>query len=248
MPNIPAFWDDPNPEVHWDNPNLFWDTGLVEEAPGAHKPMQIVLDLRSLDEPGLTAKGTTIATNFANAANAALVTGSPYTGAQLQVLVTAFANKRQAGIDFKQAQKTNTSEKAAAKTALESALTLVKSFTEAKPTLTPAQALALGFDLKAAPTPPAIVAPEDFSVTFGDVAGSVSCHWQPVTGARLYLVQARLANTPGAAWVTGYNNSASDCRLIGLTPGALYELQVCAVFPGVDQPGPACSVVEHRAA
>jgi hypothetical protein len=232
--------------MHFDNPNLFWDIGLIEESPSM--PIEIALNLKNLNEQQLIEKATTIGTKMALPANAALVTGSPFTGAQVTTFTGTFSGKRQDGIDLKQTIKTNTSEKNTAKSVVEDALTRIKKFVESKPTVTIAEAMALGFEIKSEGGPPQIVAPEDLSITYGDAQGSVSGHWQPVAGAAGYIFQYRLANTPGAVWVTGYNNTASDCRVAGLTAGALYEFQVCAIFSGVENPGPACSVVEHRAA
>src|ERR1043165_3343373 len=137
---VPAFFDSPDPRIHMDNPNLFMDIGLVE---GNHMSVQIVLDLNHLAEANLITKATTIGANMAKPENAALVTGSPFTGAEVTTLMGTFSGKRQDGINLVQAKKTNTSQKNTAQSDLETALTLVKKFLEAKPNLTIAEAMAL---------------------------------------------------------------------------------------------------------
>src|ERR1043165_9289843 len=101
---VPAFFDSPDPRIHMDNPNLFMDIGLVEET---HMSVQIVLDLNHLNESQLISVGTTVATRFSDAANAALVAGSPLTGAQMTALVGVFSGKRQDGANLKQSMKLN---------------------------------------------------------------------------------------------------------------------------------------------
>jgi len=247
MPTRPMNWDSDDPEAYWGNPHLFWDLGLVTEDTMA-EPIQIKLDLRALSEQDYITRLTTIHTNMAKPENATLVTGSPFTAAELKEFVDEFAAKAQAQKDNVQAGKTITTQKRDAKDAADTAATKLARFFEAKKDITPAQVQGLGFTLKSDATPPSIVAPDGLDVKFGDVPGQVSVHWNPVPGAVTYMVHYRLANTPDAPWQLGYNNSTSDCRVNGLTPGALYEFKVCVVFAGRDQPGPACSVVEHRAA
>lgn len=247
MPWIPWNWDDPDPRFTWDNPNLHWDLGLWVEDTMA-EPIQIALGLRSLSEADYITRLTTIHTNMAKPENAALVTGAPFTAAQLATAVGDFAAKVQAGKDNVTAQKANTQQKKEKKAVSDDIASRLAGFFEVKVGVSASQVTGLGFPLKAASAPPDIAAPADLSITFGDVSGSVSAHWQPLADRVTYLLQYRLANTPGAAWVTGYTNTSSDCRVTGLTPGALYEFQVCAIFPGVQDPGPACAVVEHRAA
>ena len=208
----------------------------------------IKFDARSLSNQDLIDKTTVVAAKLADAANAALIVGLPYTPVQYQGLVTAYSAARAAQLLNKQSAAGLTSTKNATEIALEKASMAIVRSLESRPTLTEGNVTALGFAVRSAATPPNIIAPADLSITFGDVSGSVSAHWQPLADRVTYLLQYRVANTPGAPWVTGYTNTASDCRVTGLTPGALYEFQVCAIFPGVENPGPACAVVEHRAA
>lgn len=208
----------------------------------------IVFDTSSLNNQQLIDKTTTVAAKLADAANAARIVGLPYTPVQYQGLLDDYTGARQAQLLNKQSTAPLTVAKNSAEVKLEKATMAIVRSLESRPNLTELDVTSLGFAVRAAASPPNIVAPEDLSITFGDVAGSVSAHWQPLADRVTYVLQYRLANTPGAPWVTGYTNTASDCRVTGLTPGALYEFQVCAIFSGVENPGPACAVVEHRAA
>src|SRR5260221_2868400 len=134
---VPAFFDSPDPRIHMDNSNLFMDIGLMEDTPMS---MQLVLDLNHLDEPGFIAKGTTIGNRMADAANAALVTGAPFTGTQILGFITAFSGKRQAGIDLVSAKKTITTQKNSAHKTAEDALTQTKKHFESKSGFTTADA------------------------------------------------------------------------------------------------------------
>ncbi len=246
MPITPAFWDSPDPRMHFDNPNLFWDIGLVEGAT-MPEPIQISLDLRGLSEPNYIANLTTIHTNMAKPENAALVTGSPFTAVQLAGFLDAFALKVQAGKDHVQAGKTITQQKREAKAFSDDAFTKTARYFESKNGITPADVQTLGFNLKSDPVPVQIVAPSGFSATFGDVSGGISLHWNPLAGTAAFVVQFRLANQNGA-WQSSAPVTASNMQLTGLTPGELYELRVCGIFSGQSSPGPACDTIEHRAA
>jgi hypothetical protein len=244
----PAFYDSPDPRIHYENPNLFWDIGLIEESNiMADKPL-IKLELRSLSEQELVDLITLVATNAAKAENASIVAGAPYTPEELEDLKTELVNKRAAQTAGKAAAKLSTTQKNTAVDNAEAGLTSMKKFMESKPNVTEAMCEAIGFAVQEAGGPPAIVAPEEFSLTFGDSAGEVDAQWNPPHGAVTFIVQFRLANTPGAAWTTGYTGTRSSCTVSGLTPGALYEFQVCAIYRGQQTPGPACAVVEQRAA
>jgi hypothetical protein len=239
-------WDSNDPEAHWDNPKLFFDLGLLVEE--TMPDINIVLELQRLNDQQYINYLTTIHTNMAKPENATIVADSPFTGAELKTLVDLFAAKVQAQANHKQAGKTITTQKRDARDEADDAVTKVAKFMESKVGLTPADAQTIGFNLKNAAARPVIAPPEGLSIRFGDAPGQVSAHWNPVSRAVTYMLFYRLANTPGAAWVLGYNNSASDAKVNGLTPGALYEFYVAAVFAGESEPGPGSLVVEHRAA
>jgi hypothetical protein len=211
------------------------------------EPIQIKLDLRGMTGPAFTAFATTLHTNFVKPENAALIADSPFTAAELLDLIEAFSDKSQQAQTHAQAGVALTAEKKAARREADEAVTKIARFLEAKKNITSAQVLGLGFSLKSNGTPPAIVAPEDLSATFGDVDGSISLHWNPVAGAAAYVVQYRVANANGA-WQNSSPVTPSNVQLTGLTPGELYELRVCAVFAGQAHPGPACDTIEQRAA
>ena len=118
---------------------------------------------------------------------------------------------------------------------------------EARPTLTVADVLALGLNVREAGGPAVIAAPVNLSATYGDVPGAISLHWDPLDGAVSFVVQFRVANS-NAAWQNSAPFTGSNYQLTGLTAGELYEVRVCGIFPGQTQPGPACSTIEHRAA
>src|SRR5688500_7255133 len=106
----PAFFDSPDPRIHFDNPNLFWDVGLVEE-PGMAESIQIKLETTRLSDQELIELGTLVSTNMALPANAPLVTNSPHTSAQVEGQVDDFSAKRNAQVAAKAAAKTTTTAK-----------------------------------------------------------------------------------------------------------------------------------------
>jgi len=88
--------------------------------------------------------------------------------------------------------------------------------------------LSAGFDLAKQPSP--AVRPE-FSVELGEKSGSVLLRRQKVEGAKSYIWQYSIGETPAgeAEWVTAQVTSQASVELTGLTPLNKYWFRVAAV-------------------
>ena len=73
-------------------------------------------------------------------------------------------------------------------------------------------------------------APEDLAVTTGDNAGELDCHWNPVTGAKSYVVQTNIVDPLAeVSWKDTLTPTKSKCELNNLTSGTRYWIRVAAV-------------------
>jgi Fibronectin type III domain. len=88
--------------------------------------------------------------------------------------------------------------------------------------------LSAGFNLAKQPTP---AARPEFSVELGEKSGSVSLRRQRIEGARSYVWQYYIGETPGneAEWVTAQVTSQASVELTGLKPLTQYWFRVAAV-------------------
>lgn len=207
----------------------------------------ITLDAAHLSEQDLIDRTQSIAAKMALTANATLIVGLPYTPTQFQDKADAYKVARQAVIDSKTAAAALTQTKHTTEIDLERATMSIVRTLEARPTLTAADVLALGLSPRAPGSPAVIAAPTNLSATYGDVSGAISLHWDPLEDAVSSVVQFRVANS-NAPWQNSDPFTGSNYQLTGLTPGELYEVRVCGIFPRQTQPGPACNTIEHRAA
>jgi len=89
--------------------------------------------------------------------------------------------------------------------------------------------LSAGFNLAKQPAPS--VRP-DFSVELGEKSGSVTIHRQAADGAKSYIWQYCIGETPAvtdAGWVTAQVTSKASVELTGLTPKATYWFRSAVV-------------------
>jgi hypothetical protein len=73
-------------------------------------------------------------------------------------------------------------------------------------------------------------APADLAVTSGDDAGELDCGWNPVFGAKSYIVQTNIVDPLiEINWKDALNPTKSTCALVGLTSGTRYWVRVAAI-------------------
>jgi hypothetical protein len=243
MPFIPAFYDSPDPRIHWDNPNLFWDLGLWVE--GDTMPdAQIKIDLDKLSDEDLITRAKLHETGLTQ--NATVFTDASYLTAITAAIAPA-ETKVLAKKNHEQAGKTLTTQKNQAVGNLLKVLKLGAKYVDLKANGDAAIMQLGGFGPRAAGAPPNVVAVTELAATYGDSPGEIELQWNPTEDAIAYIMHWRVANSNAP-----FQNSApvtkSKGTLEGLTPGELYEVSVCAVYRGQDSPGPMCATIEHRAA
>jgi hypothetical protein len=243
MPFIPAFYDSPDPRIHWDNPNLFWDLGLWVE--GDTMPdAQIKIDLDKLSDEDLIARAKLHKKGLAD--NAAIFTDPQYL-ADVTAAITDAEAKVGAKDAHEQAGKTLTTQKNQSIANLLKVTKKGAKYVDLKADGNPATMQLGGFGPRAPGAPPNVVAVTSLAATYGDSPGEIELQWNPTEDAIGYIMHWRVANS-NAPFQKSAPVTPSKGTLTGLTPGELYELSVCAVYRGQDSPGPMCPTIEHRAA
>ena len=96
--------------------------------------------------------------------------------------------------------------------------------------------LSAGFDVRAtaAPIGP-MPAPLHLMSTMGDMTGEIDLQWDPIKGAKTYIVECRL-HSPVGTWAQAKISTSSRTSVLGLVPGQEYAFRVQAL--GAAGPGP----------
>ena len=243
MPFIPAHYDDSDPRIRFDNPNLFWDLGLQVE--GTPMPdAQIKVDVDKLNDPDLIARAKLHKAGLTD--NPTVFTDATYL-TDITAAITLAEGKVNAKNAHEQAGKTLTTQKNQAVTALLKQTKKGGKYVDLTANGNAAIMQLGGFGPRDAGSPPDIVPVTGLNATYAEISGGMDLHWNPLEDAVAYIMQWRVANANGA-WQSSAPITPSVGRLTGLTPGELYEVRVCAVFRGQTAPGPACDTIEHRSA
>jgi len=75
-----------------------------------------------------------------------------------------------------------------------------------------------------------LIAPADLAVTSGDDSGELDCSWNPVFGAKSYIVQTNIVDPLiEVNWKDTMNTTKSTCTLINLASGTRYWVRVAAI-------------------
>jgi len=75
-----------------------------------------------------------------------------------------------------------------------------------------------------------LIAPADLAVTSGDDAGELDCSWNPVIGAKSYVVQTNIVDPLAeVSWKDTLNPTKSKCDLKNLSSGTRYWIRVAGV-------------------
>ena len=230
--------------MRFDNPHLHWDQGLWVE--NQTMPEAIIkIDVDRLPDDDVVALARKHKKGLED--NPAVFTAGAGYIADLGPMITAAEGKLNEITIHDQNRKTLTQQKNQFIATLKKQVKKGGKYVDLTASGSAVIMTQGGFGPRDAATPPQIVAPASLSATYGDVAGSISLHWNPPDNAVSFVVQYRVANQNGA-WQNSAPVTTSTMQLPGLTPGELYEVRVCATFAGQAQPGPACDTIEHRAA
>ncbi len=90
--------------------------------------------------------------------------------------------------------------------------------------------LTSGFEVRATPSPVgAMTAPLHLTSSMGDMSGEIDLQWDPVKGAKSYIVECRTHGATPGSWTQAKICTSSRISVTGLTPGQEYAFRVRAV-------------------
>ncbi|MBI3881500.1 MAG: hypothetical protein HY301_15730 [Verrucomicrobia bacterium] len=215
------FYDSATP-VFYDAPTSHYDSGAAE--PILRKMKKIKADSRNLPVPNKVLKGQEVAGKLA--ANAALPQMAAFS-ATLLTATTLMDNDYKAAVAAADTAKqlfnaARVSESAWDTLYVQGAADVNKFGT------TEAVRLSSGYPLESDRTPIGpLPAPANFTVTFGDMPGTLSFTMDPVKGAKTYLIE--LATAATGPFTQVLVSTSSDGVVPGLTSGTVYYLRAKAV-------------------
>lgn len=150
------------------------------------------------------------------------------------VAFLAIVDDFEAGLnDFK--TKTKAAETAAVikddrRFALEQALNQRANSVDTESGGNEAKILSAGFSVKAPPTPVGpMTQPGNLRATMGAMTGVIDIKWEPVDGAKSYILECRTHGATVGAWTQAKILTKTKFALTGLTPGQEYGFRVRAV-------------------
>jgi hypothetical protein len=91
-----------------------------------------------------------------------------------------------------------------------------------------------GMDTRAAavPTTEKPSPPNSLNVTSGDADGEIDLTWEPVTGAKSYVIEVSIDPVTATSWKHSSVSTKSSARTSGLVSGTRYWFRVAAVGTG----------------
>jgi hypothetical protein len=207
-----------------------YDSGIrydEAEAPPPRKRMaKAKLELKKKTDAELLA--------FAQAHAAAMTGNANFTtpipaAAVFTTGITNLSNALAALAAARTAAMQATTNKEAARTALEALLTQRGDYVDLTSGGEEAKIESSGFSTRDVPAPVGdLPAPGNLVSTTGDNEGEVDLSWNPVRGARSYQVECKI-NTDAGTWQQIKTTTNSSYTATGLNPGTVYAFRVRAV-------------------
>ena len=128
------------------------------------------------------------------------------------------------------AAQTSTSAKDGLRFELETALNQRANSVEIESAGDETKILSAGFQVKSTPTPvPSMTQPGNLRATMGAMTGVIDIKWEPVDGAKSYILECRTHGATVGAWTQAKILTKTKFALTGLTPGQEYGFRVRAV-------------------
>ena len=189
---------------------------------------KIRLNLRSLTVQDKVTKAERVIANLTNNSNFANPTPS------LASITTAANELRAAASEadsVRQLGKERTSVQNAKEDAIDRLLTQAAAYVESVAGDNEQLILGAGFDVRA----PAVAstdvppAPEGFTATAGDHDGEIDLSWDPVAGAKSYVIEKSPDPAASNTWTHGGVSTRSNFTVNGLNSGSRYWFRVAAV-------------------
>lgn len=150
--------------------------------------------------------------------------------AALLAAVDAYETALNEAIAASAAAQTKTSAKDAQRAALELLLTQRAASVEIQSGGEETKILSAGFGVRASASPVGAMAqPQNFRATMGDLTGEIDLQWDPVRGAKSYILECRTHGATPGAWQQVKIVTSSKYSAQGLTPGQEYAFRVRAV-------------------
>jgi hypothetical protein len=222
-----------------------YDSGLVYDAAMPTNPpkrmAKIKLNLDRLSIADLLLKAADIKTKMTGNANFTTPVPPLATlNTQITSLTTSNNTYNQGELTQKQNKTTRDNDEAA----LRATLALLAGYVEAASGGDAAKIQSAGMDVRATSAPVGeMAAPQNLSVTGGDLEGENDLHWEPVNGRTSYIAES--ASVATGPWTQFYVGKKSSVTAKGATSGSLVYFRVRAV--GAAGPGPWSDIAHSRA-
>jgi len=133
----------------------------------------------------------------------------------------------------KQAVKTAVADQSAKEDSLDQLISQCASYVESVAGTDETLVNSAGMDTKAPPSASTVPdAPSGLEITIGDHDGELDLSWDPVSGARSYVIQQSADPPSATSWGHANTSTKSRATMGGLESGKRYWLRVAAVGAG----------------
>jgi hypothetical protein len=133
----------------------------------------------------------------------------------------------------KQALKTAVADQSAKEDSLDQMISQIASYVESVAGADEALINSAGMDTKAAASAPSMPdTPTSLESTVGDHDGQLDLSWDPVSGAKSYVIQQSADPPTATSWTHNSTSTKSSTTVDGLTSGTRYWFRVSAVGAG----------------
>ena len=130
----------------------------------------------------------------------------------------------------KQALKAGVADQSAKEDVLDQLISQIASYVESAAGADEALINSAGMDTKAAASAPSMPdTPTGLEVTIGDHDGELDLSWNPVSGAKSYVIQQSADPPTGTSWTHDSTSTKSSTTVDGLLSGTRYWFRVAAV-------------------
>jgi hypothetical protein len=132
----------------------------------------------------------------------------------------------------KAALKAAVADQSAKEDALDQLISQIASYVESVAGMDETLINSAGMDAKAPPSAPQMPdTPSSLESTVGDHDGQIDLSWDPVSGAKSYVIQQSADPPTTTSWAHDSTSTKSSTTVDGLTSGTRYWFRVSAVGP-----------------
>ena len=216
----------------YDTPGLTYDSGALYDDAAAppqpkHKMAKVKFTLKNVPDGDAIQTCSDLKTALTGNAN---FTTPPITPVAFGTLITTAQSKLTASDNAAAASKQATADKDTAIAAMAAAASQLVAYVDLTANSDESKILSAGLSVRAARAPQTVPAQvTNLSLTTSDYAGALDAHWDALSGAKSFEVQASPDPFTTASWVTADTVTNSKTSLAGFTSGAKIWVRVRAI-------------------